>query len=504
MKKLLLSFSILFLFVFGTVKAQVGINILQPDSNAILDLFSDEKGLLLPRLTTAQMTSMQNPTNGLVIYNTEDSLVYYFNNECWLKAYQKNCQECEFITVVNQGFATIDRTTTDTAIFELEITKMNGLDSIATAVLASLPQGMSVTVENPIIDSVGTVIIKVYASIWAPSGTYPIIIQSVCGQNVYFQGVTVEVEPCIEVNIASHLTDVDLQSDFSLPGVGTPVCVIVDVFQNVEISSTTINDYAMDFGNLDPMSHVGLLNRGYIYAKGGDGAPMGNLANLSLPFQDGEDGGDALNVTCRTTFDLQGGIYSGGGGGGTIGTSLVLGPWNISPGFPFPNITIGPFIILEVGAMGGGGSSGGEAQNGSGTGGTVLGYQNIAQGTDATVGPASIPGIGGTLQYSVPINTGLTFSGVGVNLNVTPAVGIDGGDGGAFGQAGQDGTGFASASFQVSASVFGFNIPIASGNPSITLGLSNGGMPGTAITGNGNTMQDLIVPNFLIKGPVQP
>jgi hypothetical protein len=169
MKKVLL---LLLIGIGIQLHAQVGINILQPDSCAILHLESTDRGLLLPRLTESQMNAIPNPVNGLMIYNTEDSLVYYYNNECWLKAYQKNCQECEFIASVNQGFATIDRTTTDTAYFEVEVTKLNGLDSVTTVVLSSLPNGMQVIVENPVVDSLGTTIIKVYANIWATPGNY--------------------------------------------------------------------------------------------------------------------------------------------------------------------------------------------------------------------------------------------------------------------------------------------------------------------------------------------
>ncbi|MCB0538971.1 MAG: hypothetical protein KDE33_15770 [Bacteroidetes bacterium] len=487
MKKLLLSFSIFLLFAFGTIKAQVGINILQPDSNAILDLFSDEKGLLLPRLTTTQMTSMQNPTNGLVIYNTEDSLIYYYNNECWLKAYQKNCQECEFISSVNQGFATIDRTLNDTAYFEIDITKLNGTDSIATAVLASLPQGMSVTVENPIIDSVGTVIVKVYANIWAPPGTYPLIIQSVCGQNVYFQGVTVEVEPCILVNIAAPLQDVDLQTDFSLPGVGTPVCVVLDIAQNVEISATSTNDYAMSWGSLDPNSHVGLRNKGYIYAKGGNGANLTNLISNPSFAPPGEVGGDALELTCRTTFDLQGGVYSGGGGGGSVGGVVA------TPSLPI----VGTLVILEAGVTGGGGASGGLAGNSPGSSGTVIGPSLLDLGTDATVGPTSIPGVGGILSYSTSFSAG--------PATVTPFVSLNGGDGGDFGQPGTSGAGSIGANVNVSVSIpiIG-NITLLNQTFSYTLPISQGGAPGIAIKTNNVPTQDLVVPNFLITGPVQP
>lgn len=477
--------------------AQVGVNILQPDSSAILHLESTDRGLLLPRLTSPQMDAIINPVNGLTIYNTEDSLIYYYNNECWLKAYQKNCQECEFTSSVNQGFATIDRTTTDTAFFEVDIVKVNGIDSISTVVLSSLPSGMQVFVENPVVDSVGTTTVKVYASIWAPPGNYPLIVQSVCGQNVYFQGITVEVEPCLQVNIAAPLTDVDVQSDFSLPGVGTPVCVIVHVFDNVEISSTATTNYALTWGNMDPVSHVGFLHEGYVYAQGGNGAPLGNLLNLQSPFQDGSPGGDALELTCRTTFDLQGGVYGGGGGGGSVGTSIAIGPFNI------PIIgNLGPFVLLEAGVTGGGGVSGGQSPTAAGSGGGVLLGPSITDsGTDAGLGPIAVPGIGGVLAYQIP----LSFSVTVVTITVTPFVSLDAGDGGDFGQQGGGASGSAGA--QVLATV---QIPFIGTQTLInqtigaTLGLSQGGEAGDAIDINGNTTQNLITPNFLIKGAVQP
>jgi hypothetical protein len=493
MKKILL---LITLSIGLVLNAQVGINILQPDSNAILDLNSNEKGLLLPRLTSTQMNAMPNPTNGLTIYNTEDSLVHYYNNGCWLKAYQKNCNECEFTSSVNQGFATIDRTTTDTATFQVTIVKENGVDSITTVVLSSLPNGMTVTVLNPVVDSVGVTTIHVYANIWAAPGNYSLIIQSVCGQNVYFQGITVSVLPCLQVDIAAPMSDVDLQSDFSLPGVGTPVCVIVHVFDNVEVNSTSTANHALTWGNMDPVSHVGFLHEGYVYARGGNGAPLGNLLNLSTPFQDGSPGGDALELTCRTTFDLQGGVYSGGGGGGSVGTSITIGPFSV------PIIgNLGPFILLEAGVTGGGGSSGGIALSASGSGGILIGPSLTASGTNATSGPASVPGVGGVLAYQIP----LSFSVTVVTITVTPFVSLNAGDGGNFGQQGGGASGTAGANILATASIpFIGTVTLINQTISASLGLSQGGAPGDAINKNGNIVQNLITPNFLIKGNVQP
>lgn len=485
MKKIYFITSFLLLFSIG--KTQVGINILEPDSSAVLHLESEDRGFLLPRLTDQQMNDIQNPANGLMVYNTSDSLVYYYNQECWLKAYQKNCSECEFVASVNSGFEVIDRTLTDTAYFEVDVTQLNGVDSITTVVLSSLPSGMTVTVENPIVDSVGTTIIKVYASIWAPPGNYPLIIQTVCGQSVFFQGVTVEVEPCIEVNIATPLQDVDLQSDFSLPGAGTPVCIIVNVFDNIEISSTSTNDFAMSWGNLDPNSHVGLLNEGFIYARGGDGASLGNLITGGGFLPQGESGGDALELTCRTTFDLQGGVYGGGGGGGSVGGAIA------TPSLPI----VGSIVLLEAGVTGGGGSSGGLAGGTPGSSGIVIGPSLIAAGTNATVGPLSTPGIGGVFNFSQAINIG--------PVTATPFVSLAAGDGGDFGEEGGDAIGSAGANIQVVVSLpFVGNVTLFNQTISASLGFSQGGAAGIAIKTNNVTIQDLVTPNFLIKGAVQP
>jgi hypothetical protein len=248
---------------------------------------------------------------------------------------------------------------------------------------------------------------------------------------------------------------------------------------------------------MDPVSHVGFLHEGFVYGQGGDGAALGNLLNLASPFQDGEDGGDALELTCRTTFDLQGGVYGGGGGGGSVGTSIAIGPFNI------PIIgNLGPFVLLEAGVTGGGGVSGGQAPPAAGSGGGVLLGPSITDsGTDATVGPVAIPGVGGVLAYQIP----LSFSVTVVTITVTPFVSLNAGDGGDFGQQGGGASGTAGAQIVATVQIpFIGTQTLINQTISATLGLSQGGAPGTAININGNTTLNLITPNFLIKGPIQP
>ena len=54
----------------STANAQVGIGTTTPDASAILDLKSENKGFLPPRMTTAQRDAISSPAEGLTIYNT--------------------------------------------------------------------------------------------------------------------------------------------------------------------------------------------------------------------------------------------------------------------------------------------------------------------------------------------------------------------------------------------------------------------------------------------------
>jgi hypothetical protein len=76
----------LFLFIFITctipVFSQVGIGTKTPDSSAILELSSANKGFLPPRTDTSSIT---NPAKGLLIYdtNTLSEGYYYYNGVQW-------------------------------------------------------------------------------------------------------------------------------------------------------------------------------------------------------------------------------------------------------------------------------------------------------------------------------------------------------------------------------------------------------------------------------------
>jgi hypothetical protein len=49
-----------------------------PNASAILDLTSTTRGLLIPRMTTVQMNAIASPDTSLMIFNTDNSCIYYY------------------------------------------------------------------------------------------------------------------------------------------------------------------------------------------------------------------------------------------------------------------------------------------------------------------------------------------------------------------------------------------------------------------------------------------
>ncbi|WP_036153758.1 hypothetical protein [Maribacter forsetii] len=64
--------TILFILLLNLSNAQsVGINTLTPDPSAALDIQSTTGGLLMPRMTSAEMNALVNPPDGLMLFNTD-------------------------------------------------------------------------------------------------------------------------------------------------------------------------------------------------------------------------------------------------------------------------------------------------------------------------------------------------------------------------------------------------------------------------------------------------
>src|ERR1051325_8181750 len=82
MRKTLFLFLFLFLFLKDYAQS-VGIGTTTPDPKAQLDISSNSKGLLIPRLTTAQRNAISNPSFGLIVFDTDKAAVMLFDGAKW-------------------------------------------------------------------------------------------------------------------------------------------------------------------------------------------------------------------------------------------------------------------------------------------------------------------------------------------------------------------------------------------------------------------------------------
>jgi hypothetical protein len=84
MRKIAILFLVVFTFVCITITAQDGnVSISETttvaDPSSILDVSSTTKGVLVPRMTTAQRTAIAAPANGLLVFDTDESCFMFFD-----------------------------------------------------------------------------------------------------------------------------------------------------------------------------------------------------------------------------------------------------------------------------------------------------------------------------------------------------------------------------------------------------------------------------------------
>ena len=79
-----LAFIICLVFTVN-IQAQVGINSdnSNPDPSAMLDVKSTQKGMLIPRMTTSQRTSISNPATGLLVFDNTTGSFWFYNGTSW-------------------------------------------------------------------------------------------------------------------------------------------------------------------------------------------------------------------------------------------------------------------------------------------------------------------------------------------------------------------------------------------------------------------------------------
>ncbi|MEM6698254.1 MAG: hypothetical protein AAF599_07645, partial [Bacteroidota bacterium] len=93
MKKITrLALFVLLLSPFGFLNAQIGINNdnSEPDASAILDVKSDSKGMLVPRMSSSQRTQISNAATGLLVFDTTTESFWFKDSNVWVELVSGN------------------------------------------------------------------------------------------------------------------------------------------------------------------------------------------------------------------------------------------------------------------------------------------------------------------------------------------------------------------------------------------------------------------------------
>lgn len=467
----------------------IGINNSLPNLNAIVDINSTTKGILLPRMTTLQRDNILPPSVGLIIYNTDENMPQHYNGVCWLNMYQPSCDNCDFTLALSDTFGIITHTLNDTVQTTVTITQTAGPPAaINLYYLQNLPVGTSIYFSNYVVTGgIGTSVLTITSDIFATPGIYPVAIQALCGTTIKTKMFYVQIDSCYKVYVDTAFTNYDLQAINNLP-TNIPICIIAAIQPNGKIYGDNSLP-AFTTGNLHPQSSVGIINMGEVYGSGGDG---GDLALLNIPptsiGNPGEDGSHAFNLTIKSTLVNNGFIFGGGGGGGSIGWA-----YSFSIPIPFaPPITFG----VGLGVGGGGGAPNGLGGTIANTGFT-LGL--LDPGDDATGGLNGAGGQGGV--ENIPISIPL-FAGASIMVQPNAY----GGDGGGYGLAGT--AGGISVSLSATLPLIGTISLGTYPNPPYSGGIiPPGGAAGYAIKRNGNPLTGLpdgYYQVFQIRGEVGP
>src|SRR5689334_11476547 len=60
-----------------------GIGTTSPNASALLEIKSTKKGVLIPRMTSAQRDAIASPAQGLLIFQTDHAAGFYYFNQGW-------------------------------------------------------------------------------------------------------------------------------------------------------------------------------------------------------------------------------------------------------------------------------------------------------------------------------------------------------------------------------------------------------------------------------------
>lgn len=156
MKKII-SLTTAILLAVNLVAQNVGIGTTTPDASAQLDISSNSKGMLMPRLTAAQRNAITNPPEGLMIYNTTVDAPEVYSSQLGL--WSRMCINCGIYIDTIKTNRTTTYSFSDPTYKNYKLVINTGVEVVGTASsddtlagpaidLSNLPNGSIVEIRN--------------------------------------------------------------------------------------------------------------------------------------------------------------------------------------------------------------------------------------------------------------------------------------------------------------------------------------------------------------------
>ena len=143
MRKIILA--LLLLLGCTVSQAQIGIGVSNPAVSAAFELASTTKGVLPPRMTTAQRDLIASPVAGLIIYNTTTNCWEWYNGTVWYNGCGANVSSNGTATVSSYSCATASAgsMTAGTAVSGVTQTITANVTTVGTYSISAIANGVT-------------------------------------------------------------------------------------------------------------------------------------------------------------------------------------------------------------------------------------------------------------------------------------------------------------------------------------------------------------------------
>lgn len=296
-----------------TANAQTGIGTLTPDASAQLDVTSTTKGVLVPRMTSAERTGIGTPADGLLVYDTDTKGFWYYKSGTGWTQIGNGTLTLPYAATENNA-SNLFAITNDgdgTSLIGINNSTTSSISAVRGEVSSTTPGGFSSAVRG-INNGTGGLGIGIYGSQdgsgWGVYGTTP------SGLGIYGNSSGAGFGVYANSNTGTGLT--------ATANNGIPANIFI---ANNANSNNALTVSSVGNGNVVNISTTG-SGKGLLSTTTSGFAVQGVTSNLSSAGIIGDNTGGGEAIVGRNTSDIAGAVVGrndGGGYGvhGFIGTS---------------------------------------------------------------------------------------------------------------------------------------------------------------------------------------